>query len=318
MVNILIDAGNEKIENSLKELHLWDVKCFRAQKGENLCETIHKNNCKILLLDETFDFEASLAQLNQAFDQLEGVEIIITTSYEKLCYVLEQKWRYIPEILLKPLKKDKLAFVFQRIVEKAKPIANSAEEYQVQNLWGRVKPILREQFWIDLIVRKLPAHKEAISDAGRSVDLPYLSVCKILPMIAVRKQSNYRPNLIQERSLNQFQNMLAETILGISEDGISCFLTDSVQVVIFCPSEATPELRKKIWYCCDAYQQEVLKQLKYSIYCYVGMPIPVTDLPDMVDDLLALDWSNVLDRGGVKFLDEMNCQVKCATSCRKT
>jgi AraC-like DNA-binding protein len=239
------------------------------------------------------------------YDRLD-TEVVLIGEYRQLRLLSDMRGTTFTEILIRPLRSEKLAFSLQRIIDKIDARrASSIAPLRVENLWARTKPILLDQFWTELVYGKMPAIPLALEQAGRSVGLIGLDAFLVIPLL-LSHDLRYGRSVVPRDLRFVYRAMMTEAVFTKPETLFSFAYDDDRQIVILRSSDAYANEKVDIAEACEIYRTEMAVQFNMDVACLVGLPSELLDLAEATRHLLKLVDIKAGEGKGIVFLEDVN------------
>ncbi|MFC4306951.1 helix-turn-helix domain-containing protein [Cohnella boryungensis] len=238
-------------------------------------------------------------------EQYPDTETIFLTCHSDFSFAKQAIQLNSFDYLLKPVDYSELETVLAKALGKIKKESELRSFEEVHNryhqLWEAHKPVVADRFWQDLIQKKLPAIPKTIGAAMQSAGLSYREG-KYLPVYTRvqrwNKELSDRDQRIMEYAL---RNVLEEIMNQVEGAAIIPVHHDSLLTVI--PVDA-PIDQPKFRSDCDSFIQNCNQYLYCDISCYVGDPVQLHEMADMLYTLQRLEENNVTRINRTIFLGE--------------
>ncbi|WP_409345963.1 hypothetical protein [Paenibacillus sp. MBLB4367] len=183
-------------------------------------------------------------------------------------------------------------------IGKERELASFNEMYKhYYRLWSMHQPMFAERFWLDLLKQKIPANSETIKDILSKQNFPFTETATFLPvLISVqlwRKSLTLREQNIMEYAL---RNAAEELILKAEGQIVNM---DAGNLLIILPSDERLSDLRVIEQDCRKYIDACARNFYCDLSCYIGKPVSIQEMREMVASLLAMEKDNVAWQSGV-------------------
>ncbi|GGG22570.1 helix-turn-helix domain-containing protein [Paenibacillus abyssi] len=199
------------------------------------------------------------------------------------------------EYLLKPVDYTELECVIAKALDKVRKdreMLSFEETYKhYAKLWASHRPLLKERFWTDLIEQKISSNPEKIAEQAASHNLSYNTYQYFVP-VYIRVQRWYKPLSQREEKIMEYalRNAAEEKIYDNNPDAAIIPLIDGL--LLIAPSGAAEHL--EVWReGAQDYINSCHQYFACDLCCYIGKPVYMHQLSDMLQTLQKMDANNV-------------------------
>ncbi len=204
------------------------------------------------------------------------------------------------DYLLKPIDHDKLkrcvleAAAKVREQEEMAEIKETHQKYYEQ--WNKQRPLLVERLWQDIIHYRMSLSKEQLNAALAAYDIPLHADSGVrLVLISIEQWSWDWSARDEEIMTYGVKNAAAELVL----DGCEGHMVQEANGILYALLYGTDEPEEKLLERCRHFRDQSRLLLHCQLSCYVGRPVKVREVRGNVEELLAIEKSNVGRSGTV-------------------
>ncbi|MEY8353788.1 response regulator [Lachnospiraceae bacterium 54-53] len=210
---ILVDDEEEVRKSIIKKIE-WQSAGFRvvgdAENGEDAMEKIEVLEPDVVLTDIRMPYMDGLALAEKVRQRYPSMKVVIFSGYDDFEYAQRAIKLNVTEYILKPVNVEELTSILKRIkanldqeIEEKRNLSRLRENYR------KSLPIIREQFFNDLVHKSLP--KDLVEQKLREYDVPVMGARKwIIAAIDVEK-GDVRENL----SLHNEEELIPISVMQI-------------------------------------------------------------------------------------------------------
>ena len=187
---ILVDDEEEVRKSIIKKIE-WQAAGFRvvgdAENGEDAMEKIEILEPDVVLTDIRMPYMDGLALAEKVRQRYPSMKVVIFSGYDDFEYAQRAIKLNVTEYILKPVNVEELTSILKRIkgnldqeIEEKRNLSRLRENYR------KSLPIIREQFFNDLVHKNLP--EELVEQKLREYGVPVMGARKwIIVAIDVEK-----------------------------------------------------------------------------------------------------------------------------------
>jgi two-component system response regulator YesN len=315
MIQLLIvdDEGFivEDIKSSVNWAKLGIGEVFTAYNMRRAKEVFENNKIDVMLCDIEMPQGNGLELLSWVRENSPKTESIFLTCHEDFKYAKEAIRLGCLEYILKPIPYEELEAAIGKAIKKIKKDSELEEYSRFGQFWFKHQPLIVERFWLDIINQEVPSSPEHIKAAAEQRNIPYSEEMKILPiLIGVQRWQNKLSQ--QDEKVMEFGlKNIAEELLASERKTGQFFQLQSGEMLGILALESEESLDKtQLIEKCKDFIESSFNNLKCSLSCYIGNPIPIYELSGAVKQLSALKKNNVAFYNKVIFSDERNMASK--------
>ena len=194
---ILVDEEEEVSKSIIKKIE-WQAAGFHvvgdAENGEDAMEKIEVLEPDVVLTDIRMPYMDGLALAEKVRQRYPSMKVVIFSGYDDFEYAQRAIKLNVTEYILKPVNVEELTSILKKIkasldqeIEEKRNLSRLRENYR------KSLPIIREQFFNDLVHKSLP--EELVEQKLKEYDVPVTGARKwIIAAIDVEK-GDVRENL---------------------------------------------------------------------------------------------------------------------------
>ena len=194
---ILVDDEEEVRKSIIKKIE-WQAAGFHvvgdAENGEDAMEKIEVLEPDVVLTDIRMPYMDGLALAEKVRQRYPSMKVVIFSGYDDFEYAQRAIKLNVTEYILKPVNVEELTSILKKIkasldheIEEKRNLSRLRENYR------KSLPIIREQFFNDLVHKNLP--EELVEQKLKEYDVPVTGARKwIIAAIDVEKE-DVRENL---------------------------------------------------------------------------------------------------------------------------
>lgn len=188
---ILVDDEEEVRKSIIKKIE-WQAAGFHvvgdAENGEDAMEKIEVLEPDVVLTDIRMPYMDGLALAEKVRQRYPSMKVVIFSGYDDFEYAQRAIKLNVTEYILKPVNVEELTSILKKIkasldqeIEEKRNLSRLRENYR------KSLPIIREQFFNDLVHKSLP--EELVEQKLREYDVPVTGARKwIIAAIDVEKE----------------------------------------------------------------------------------------------------------------------------------
>ncbi|WP_197080987.1 response regulator [Gordoniibacillus kamchatkensis] len=279
-------------------------KVFSALDADEAMEKLQSERIDLMICDIEMPGMNGLELVEWATDHYPAVETIFLTGHADFSFAQQAIGLGSFDYLLKPVKRDKLAEVVAKAVDKIKR-QEEAREFYTQyrsyvKLWEAHKPVLVERFWQDVLAERfVPTEanlRESLSAANMAVepDTPVLPI--LLSVDRWHKEFDERDEEIMEYAL---RNAASEFLYpGLQSDIVRDRRGLNVALLYAGDAAAFPR-REALAVACRDYIAACERYFYCTLSCYIGEAAPIDRLAAQCHSLIEIEHDNVAAAGTV-------------------
>lgn len=177
---ILVDDEEEVRKSIIKKIE-WQAAGFRvvgdAENGEDAMEKIEVLEPDVVLTDIRMPYMDGLALAEKVRQRYPSMKVVIFSGYDDFEYAQRAIKLNVTEYILKPVNVEELTSILKRIkasldreIEEKRNLSRLRENYR------KSLPIIREQFFNDLVHKNLP--RELVEQKLKEYDVPVMGARK--------------------------------------------------------------------------------------------------------------------------------------------
>ncbi|HZG84033.1 helix-turn-helix domain-containing protein [Paenibacillus sp.] len=281
---------------------------FKAFNVRQAKEIFEKESIDIMLCDIEMPQESGIELIQWVKGNQLQTETIFLTCHADFQYAKQAIQHGSLDYLLKPIEPEELTLAIAKAIEKIGTTMQMKQYSQYGEYWVRHQPVVVEQFWLDILKRKIPSVPEAIAKIAAERNIPYAGKMKLLPLL-LKVQRWYKTIGQRDEKILEFalQNT-AEEIFQKAELTAQIIPLDRGELVVVLSSpEQYVDLPSRLKSVLEAYISACNRYFYCDIACYIGKESYIRDLASMKDRLQQADRDNVSRFNAVIRLEEGKC-----------
>ncbi|MCM3703991.1 response regulator [Paenibacillus macerans] len=295
---LIVDDEVHAIEGVKADLDLNKLEIaglFTAYNIRQAKDVFEKENIDILLCDIEMPQGSGLQLLSWVQEHRTGTATIFLTSHADFRYAKEALQLGSLDYLLKPVlvgDLEKAIRKAQSVIDRNGEISRNSMFHQ---LWLKHHALIIERFWLDLINHSIPSYPDGIRDRVESNQIPIAEGAIYLPiLIAVQKW--HKPLKRRDEKILEYalKNSAEEIIIQSHGNGIGFYLERGKLFVILVASGEAGLDERKVMDTCRRYIASCNRYFSCDLSCYLGAPVEVQDMADMVAKLRIRERNNVV------------------------
>ncbi|WP_410511218.1 response regulator [Paenibacillus sp. BR2-3] len=230
-------------------------------------------------------------------------QCIILTCHSDFSYAKEAVHLGSIEYLLKPSTTEELENAIRKAVE---PLLRAREQTQFHQtyqkayeLWNKHQPLLIERFWSDLISGNIPARPGDIRDAVKNLAIKDQLDKSFVPVF-IRIDRWYKKWTEREEMILQYAllNAANECIAVYAGEGSTIPLNNGgfASILMLDPDDLNLE---PLADACSTYISSCNQYFYCDLTCFIGPPVAIHELPNMLKKLNESSQNQVWSRNKV-------------------
>ncbi len=309
-MNILIMDDDEYTVETIKAMIDWEAigvdSVFSATTVFSAKQIFEAAQLDIMLCDIEMHDETGLDFVEWARGQGSMAEVIFLTSFAEFSYAQRALQLQSREYVLKPVKYEALNEILYQAVLRADQMKKVRGEGEK---WKQSLRLRKEGFWKSLIGGEL-SETEEVERRKRFLELSYTpedrfllfvieiyDFCTILEKVERGMYDFIIQNITEE--LLGTEGFYTEVILRLDAEDSA-----QLQVVLQVKEEAAGHYLETMMQTGENYIAQIRQRLDSVVGCYVGMPVPYTDIIKQAGRLSEMLQDDVLGAGRVRFLEQ--------------
>ncbi|KOY13357.1 response regulator transcription factor [Paenibacillus xylanivorans] len=212
------------------------------------------------------------------------------------------------DYLLKPAPADQLLKVVTQAIDKIKDgeqRSRTNEVYEsVYKRWQTHKPLLTERFWKDAISQRITLTQQKLQELAEVYGAEIDPQARVLPIVISVEEWVRDFDLRDEEVLEYaLRNAAKEMLLG-DKPGEVFQDHSGLNIVLVYEQDGVVPTASEVVQGCQSYIQECGTYFYCRLSCYVGIPVAVTDIQGMLNELMDMERRNINELEGVFIYDE--------------
>jgi len=213
------------------------------------------------------------------------------------------------DYVLKPAPADQLLKVVSQAMDKIKDDeqrSRTNEVYEnVYKRWQTHKPLLTERFWKDAISQRVTLTQQKLQELAEVYGAEIDPQVRVLPIVISVEEWVRDFDLRDEEVLEYaLRNAAKEMLLG-DKPGEVFQDHSGLNIVLAYEQDGIIPTASEMAQGCQSYIQECGTYFYCRLSCYVGVPVAVTDLQGMLNELMDMERRNINELEGVFIYDEV-------------
>ncbi len=216
LYNIILVDDEEEVRKSIIRQIDWESAGFKvvgdAENGEDALEKIEVLEPDMVLTDIRMPYMDGLTLTEKIRQKYPSMKVVIFSGYDDFEYAQKAIKLNVTEYVLKPVNVEELTSILKRIkssldeeIEEKRNVNRLRENYR------RSLPIIREQFFNDMVHRRLP--DDLIESKLREYDIPITGARKwVIAAIDVEK---YDARSRKTLSLHEEEELIPISVMQI-------------------------------------------------------------------------------------------------------
>ncbi|WP_128101305.1 helix-turn-helix domain-containing protein [Paenibacillus sp. DCT19] len=281
---------------------------FSAGDAEEARAILKRHAIDIMICDIEMPGETGLDLQSWVLKHDPGMLTIFLTGHALFAYAQTAIKLNSFDYVLKPAPADQLLKIVSQAVDKIKAgeqRTHTNKLYEtVYKRWQTHKPLLTERFWKDAISQRMTLTKQRLQELAEVYGAEIDPNARIVPIVISVEEWVREFDLRDEEVLEYaLRNAAKEMLLGdrpgeVFQDhgGLNIVLAYEQDGIVASASEMEQD--------CQIYIRECGTYFYCRLSCYVGVPVAVTELQGMLNELMDMERRNIKELAGVFVYDE--------------
>lgn len=281
---------------------------FSAGDAEEARAILKRHAIDIMICDIEMPGETGLDLQSWVLKHDPGMLTIFLTGHALFAYAQTAIKLNSFDYVLKPAPADQLLKIVSQAVDKIKAgeqRTHTNKLYEtVYKRWQTHKPLLTERFWKDAISQRMTLTKQRLQELAEVYGAEIDPDARIVPIVISVEEWVREFDLRDEEVLEYaLRNAAKEMLLGdrpgeVFQDhgGLNIVLAYEQDGIVASASEMEQD--------CQIYIRECGTYFYCRLSCYVGVPVAVTELQGMLNELMDMERRNIKELAGVFVYDE--------------
>ncbi|WP_145410084.1 response regulator transcription factor [Paenibacillus xylanexedens] len=281
---------------------------FSAGEAEEARAILKRHAIDIMICDIEMPGETGLDLQSWVLKHDPGMLTIFLTGHALFVYAQTAIKLNSFDYVLKPAPADQLLKIVSQAVDKIKAgeqRTHTNKLYEtVYKRWQTHKPLLTERFWKDAISQRMTLTKQRLQELAEVYGAEIDPNARIVPIVISVEEWVREFDLRDEEVLEYaLRNAAKEMLLGdrpgeVFQDhgGLNIVLAYEQDGIVASASEMEQD--------CQIYIRECGTYFYCRLSCYVGVPVAVTELQGMLNELMDMERRNIKELAGVFVYDE--------------
>lgn len=284
-----LDTGKLGIANVFEALNLRQAQEFFG------AEKVH-----ILLCDIEMPRGNGLELLQWVNEHHPGTVCIFLTSHAEFKYARQAIQLRSLDYLLKPISAEELEQVIRKAIREVQnrdELRHSAEYRQLVKIQ---QPVVMEKFWLDLITRSIPTNPKSIREYAERYHLPLGETMRFIPiLLGIHRW--HKPLTLREEKIMEYalKKSAEEMILPGNGYGHVLEWRRGMLFAVVSREPADGNVFDLLKRDCETFIANCNRYFSCDLSCYIGREVPVHEITNEVDRLLAMEQNNVADENQV-------------------
>lgn len=277
---------------------------YTATSKAQAIEQITTRTIDVLLCDIEMPRGSGLELLEWINQEGHDIACIFMTCHADFSYAQQAIQLGSEDYVLKPLDFQSLG---DTLGQTAKKLAERRRLQQIDSHWADSQREITRQFWRKLFSGDIAANRESMLQYWSQQHLDFPVDNQFLPLLLVVKRWEESVSKEDQKLFSYALRNVADEIFTLeqSQREVIPLGEDKVLVLLSLEHPQAPAAQKET---LDEHGRAVVRvaeeYLSASVCCYVGEAVEITQLPQQLDQLVALDFNNVLLSEQVIFLRE--------------
>lgn len=301
---LLVDDEQSAILALLKEID-WNQFGFEqiltANSAAKAREILKKEPVEILLCDIEMPLESGLDLLEWVQKKQISLECIFFTCYADFSYARKALSLGSIDYCLKPIHREEIERSLWKAITRRKETESLVMESRA---FQNNKAVLYGQFFTDFFSGYIAPETEIIREALKERTLELPMDCLYLPIYIVPK--GFAASVRSEeksRTVRRLNNLLKEELRKTGYFFYDIKQSDhTLMVILEVRADKESQVGKNVEWLCRDFLQQAEKLGGAVIYCYVGKPLRLTELPEQVEQLNTMNLKNNQQDKQLRFL----------------
>ena len=295
----------EDITGSLDFSSLGIVRVYTALNINQAKELLELHSIDIVISDIDMPGGNGLELLSHIKLKFPEIQTFFITCHADFNFAKQAIHLGCLDYLLKPLDYEEVANIIRLAISRLEEKSENENLKAIQSHWFKHQPRLIEQFWKDIIYRRIPLNKDSLLWEADRRNIPFHIDVKFLPLLLCIQYSEELLSL-EETSIISFgiQNIGEEFLTNGGEFGHFFELNPRTVLGMFpLPEYSLATAQDAITSKLSEFVSHCHSYLSCNVSCYAGTPILIFELPDMIDRLNAMNENNVAYFNQVNYLN---------------
>ncbi|MEC0127979.1 response regulator transcription factor [Paenibacillus pabuli] len=207
------------------------------------------------------------------------------------------------DYVLKPAPADQLLKVVTQAIDKIKDgeqHSRTNEVYEtVYRRWQTHKPLLTERFWKDAVSQRLTLTPQKLKELAEVYGAEIDPQAHVLPIVISVEEWVREFDLRDEEVLEYaLRNAAKEMLLG-DKPGEVFQDHSGLNIVLAYEQDGISPTASELAEGCQSYIRKCGSYFYCRLSCYVGVPVAITELQGMLNELMDMERRNINELEGV-------------------
>ncbi len=298
MILLVVDDDRYVLEDIKKSLDYTSLGISEIYSALNICEAkdlLNNHSVDIVISDIDMPGGNGLELLSYIKNAFPKIQTFFITCHADFNFAKQAIHLGCLDYLLKPLDYKEVENIIKTAIARIEENQENDNLKAIQSHWFKHQPRLIEQFWKDIINRKIPLSQEFLEREADRRNIPFQTNVTFIPIMICIQYDEYVLT-IEEASIISFgiQNIGEEFLTNWGEFGHFFEITARTILGMFPIHEnSIAVFQQNINSKLAEYVSICHNYLSANISCYVGSPILIFELPDMFAKLYSLNENNV-------------------------
>ncbi|WP_145046125.1 MULTISPECIES: response regulator transcription factor [Paenibacillus] len=281
---------------------------FSAGDAEEARTILKRHAIDIMICDIEMPGETGLDLQSWVLKHDPGMLTIFLTGHALFAYAQSAIKLNSFDYVLKPAPADQLLKIVSQAVDKIKAgeqRTHTNKLYEtVYKRWQTHKPLLTERFWKDAISQRMTLTKQRLQELAEVYGAEIDPNARIVPIVISVEEWVREFDLRDEEVLEYaLRNAAKEMLLG-DRPGEVFQDHGGLNIVLAYEQDGIVASAKEMEKDCQIYIRECGTYFYCRLSCYVGVPVAVTELQGMLNELMDMERRNIKELEGVFVYDE--------------
>jgi two-component system response regulator YesN len=272
-------------------------------------EVIDKHPIDFLICDIEMPEGSGIELLTWVREHYPSIEWVFLTCHINFGFAQQAIQLGSLDYLLKPVCFEELESVIQKAMDK---VEKRQQEDEVKKnydhyytLWKKQQPLIIERFWLDLLNRTLSSNPLDIGNTLLLRNIPLTEHMQFKPILINvqrwRRELSPRDTKIMEYAM---RNAAAYSLIPDHDMGQVIPLNGGLLLAILPHTESGLDEKSVLREKCRSYIQFCNQYICCDLSCYIGQPVHLHEMIDMIEKLSIFRKNNVINVNCEFFIED--------------
>ena len=268
-----------------------------ADSARAAMDILEREPVDLVISDIEMPGENGMELLRWIRDKHPDTPVVFLTGHARFDYAREALQLGCFDYALKPIDHDALKGIVARAIKEIqrrralREVEATMDVYRRQ--WTSELPILVERFWQDLLAGRVPPDPDRLNRQFELYGIPLRADGFVLPILLSIEQWDVDLGASDEQIMEYAVRKAAlETIAGDAPGTVLQDRSDLNLLLLYLPEPDAVD-RPALLQRCRRYVEACKSYFHSRVSCYVGVPAPVSGLPERIDRLMQAERCNV-------------------------